>query len=191
MDAASQHRHRRHSRDHRAGALCAGRAPATRSISSTKCTCCRSRAFNALLKTLEEPPPHVKFIFATTEIRKVPVTILSRCQRFDLRRLEAERLVEHLGMVGGKRRHRGGTGGAAADRPGGGRVGARWFVAARPGHLLRRRRRQRPRSQRNARPDRSRAGGGSLRGRDAGRHGGGDSSSWRTSMRMARTPRRC
>ena len=44
-------------------------------------------AFNALLKTLEEPPPHVKFIFATTEIRKVPVTILSRCQRFDLRRL--------------------------------------------------------------------------------------------------------
>ena len=46
-------------------------------------------AFNALLKTLEEPPPHVKFIFATTEIRKVPVTILSRCQRFDLRRMDA------------------------------------------------------------------------------------------------------
>ena len=45
-------------------------------------------AFNAILKTLEEPPPHVKFIFATTEIRKVPVTILSRCQRFDLRRIE-------------------------------------------------------------------------------------------------------
>ena len=44
-------------------------------------------AFNALLKTLEEPPPHVKFIFATTEIRKVPVTILSRCQRFDLQRV--------------------------------------------------------------------------------------------------------
>ncbi|RZK98445.1 MAG: DNA polymerase III subunit gamma/tau, partial [Methylobacterium sp.] len=44
-------------------------------------------AFNALLKTLEEPPPHVKFIFATTEIRKVPVTVLSRCQRFDLRRI--------------------------------------------------------------------------------------------------------
>jgi DNA polymerase-3 subunit gamma/tau len=47
-------------------------------------------AFNALLKTLEEPPPHAKFIFATTEIRKVPVTILSRCQRFDLRRVEPE-----------------------------------------------------------------------------------------------------
>ena len=48
-------------------------------------------AFNALLKTLEEPPPHAKFIFATTEIRKVPVTVLSRCQRFDLRRIERER----------------------------------------------------------------------------------------------------
>ena len=46
------------------------------------------QAFNGLLKTLEEPPPHVKFIFATTEIRKVPVTVLSRCQRFDLRRIE-------------------------------------------------------------------------------------------------------
>src|SRR5262249_46885272 len=53
-------------------------------------------AFNALLKTLEEPPPHVKFLFATTEIRKVPVTVLSRCQRFDLRRVEAGILVEHL-----------------------------------------------------------------------------------------------
>jgi DNA polymerase-3 subunit gamma/tau len=53
-------------------------------------------AFNALLKTLEEPPPHAKFIFATTEIRKVPVTVLSRCQRFDLRRVEADRLVAHL-----------------------------------------------------------------------------------------------
>jgi len=53
-------------------------------------------AFNALLKTLEEPPPHAKFIFATTEIRKVPVTILSRCQRFDLRRIEADVLVSHL-----------------------------------------------------------------------------------------------
>ena len=53
-------------------------------------------AFNALLKTLEEPPPHVKFVFATTEIRKVPVTVLSRCQRFDLRRVEAETLLAHL-----------------------------------------------------------------------------------------------
>lgn len=58
-----------------------------------------TQAFNALLKTLEEPPPHAKFIFATTEIRKVPVTILSRCQRFDLRRVEPEILVEHLGRI--------------------------------------------------------------------------------------------
>ncbi len=55
-----------------------------------------TQAFNALLKTLEEPPPHVKFVFATTEIRKVPITILSRCQRFDLRRVEAGVLVRHL-----------------------------------------------------------------------------------------------
>lgn len=61
-----------------------------------------NQAFNALLKTLEEPPPHAKFIFATTEIRKVPVTILSRCQRFDLRRVEPEILVEHLGRVADK-----------------------------------------------------------------------------------------
>ena len=53
-------------------------------------------AFNALLKTLEEPPGHVKFIFATTEIRKVPVTVLSRCQRFDLRRIEPEVMMAHL-----------------------------------------------------------------------------------------------
>ncbi len=54
------------------------------------------QAFNGLLKTLEEPPPHVKFIFATTELRKVPVTVLSRCQRFDLRRIETPELVAHL-----------------------------------------------------------------------------------------------
>lgn len=56
-------------------------------------------AFNALLKTLEEPPPHVKFIFATTEIRKVPVTVLSRCQRFDLRRVDPETLQKHYANV--------------------------------------------------------------------------------------------
>ncbi|MBY0427711.1 MAG: DNA polymerase III subunit gamma/tau, partial [Alphaproteobacteria bacterium] len=56
-------------------------------------------AFNALLKTLEEPPPHTKFIFATTEIRKVPVTVLSRCQRFDLRRVDAELLHAHFKRV--------------------------------------------------------------------------------------------
>ena len=59
-------------------------------------------AFNALLKTLEEPPPHVKFIFATTEIRKVPVTVLSRCQRFDLRRIEPEAMVAHLAGIAKK-----------------------------------------------------------------------------------------
>src|SRR6201987_3897207 len=53
-------------------------------------------AFNDLLKTLEEPPPHAKFVFATTEIRKVPITVLSRCQRFELRRVDAALLVKHL-----------------------------------------------------------------------------------------------
>jgi DNA polymerase-3 subunit gamma/tau len=65
-------------------------------------------AFNALLKTLEEPPEHVKFIFATTEIRKVPVTVLSRCQRFDLRRVDVPELSAHLGAIAEKE-------GAAAD----------------------------------------------------------------------------
>jgi DNA polymerase-3 subunit gamma/tau len=59
-------------------------------------------AFNALLKTLEEPPPHLKFIFATTEIRKVPVTVLSRCQRFDLRRVEAVELAAHFAQIAAK-----------------------------------------------------------------------------------------
>ncbi len=67
------------------------------------------QAFNGLLKTLEEPPGHVKFIFATTEARKVPVTVLSRCQRFDLRRIEIEQLTDHLaGIVAAE--------GADADR---------------------------------------------------------------------------
>jgi DNA polymerase-3 subunit gamma/tau len=56
-------------------------------------------AFNAFLKTLEEPPPHARFIFATTEIRKVPVTVLSRCQRFDLRRVDASLVVTHLAGI--------------------------------------------------------------------------------------------
>jgi DNA polymerase-3 subunit gamma/tau len=60
------------------------------------------QAFNGLLKTLEEPPPHVKFVFATTEIRKVPVTVLSRCQRFDLRRIDAELLTNHLTEIAAK-----------------------------------------------------------------------------------------
>ena len=68
------------------------------------------QAFNGLLKTLEEPPGHVKFIFATTEARKVPVTVLSRCQRFDLRRIEIEPLTAHLASVVDQE-------GAAAERP--------------------------------------------------------------------------
>ncbi|AGB69555.1 MULTISPECIES: DNA polymerase III subunit gamma/tau [Rhizobium] len=59
-------------------------------------------AFNGLLKTLEEPPEHVKFIFATTEIRKVPITVLSRCQRFDLRRISASDLVGLFTTIAGK-----------------------------------------------------------------------------------------
>ena len=58
-----------------------------------------NNAFNALLKTLEEPPAHVKFLFATTEIRKVPVTVLSRCQRFDLKRVPHDVLVEWFGKI--------------------------------------------------------------------------------------------
>ena len=60
------------------------------------------KAFNGLLKTLEEPPPQTIFIFATTEVRKVPVTVLSRCQRFDLRRVEGELLQRHLGVIAAK-----------------------------------------------------------------------------------------
>jgi DNA polymerase-3 subunit gamma/tau len=61
-----------------------------------------NQAFNGLLKTLEEPPAHVKFIFATTEIRKVPITVLSRCQRFDLRRIDSGLLVAHFKNVAGQ-----------------------------------------------------------------------------------------
>jgi len=60
------------------------------------------QAFNGLLKTLEEPPEHVKFIFATTEVRKVPVTVLSRCQRFDLKRIEVDTLIAHLKSIAEK-----------------------------------------------------------------------------------------
>ena len=59
-------------------------------------------AFNGLLKTLEEPPPHVRFLFATTEIEKVPVTVRSRCQRFDLRRIESSVMIDHLAGICGK-----------------------------------------------------------------------------------------
>src|ERR671925_293881 len=58
-----------------------------------------AEAFNALLKTLEEPPPHVVFILATTEVHKIPITILSRCQRYDFKLIPTVRLVEHLGQI--------------------------------------------------------------------------------------------
>ncbi len=90
-------------------------------------------AFNALLKTLEEPPPHAKFIFATTEIRKVPVTILSRCQRFDLRRVEPEVIVQNLEKIGEAEGARGRQRGTSAHSAGCGRLGARRPVDARPG----------------------------------------------------------
>ena len=91
------------------------------------------QAFNGLLKTLEEPPPHVKFIFATTEIRKVPVTVLSRCQRFDLRRIETDELVAHLELhrAERERQYRARCAGAHCAR--GRRFGARCAVPARPG----------------------------------------------------------
>ena len=59
-------------------------------------------AFNALLKTLEEPPSHVKFLFATTEVKKIPVTIISRCQRFDLNRIEFSKLISYLLLIAKK-----------------------------------------------------------------------------------------
>ena len=62
------------------------------------------QAFNALLKTLEEPPPHLKFILATTEVKKIPVTILSRCQRFDLRRIKVDEMTKFLTQISKKRK---------------------------------------------------------------------------------------
>ena len=90
-------------------------------------------AFNAFLKTLEEPPEHAKFVFATTEIRKVPVTVLSRCQRFDLRRVEADVLMKHLAQYRGEGKRRGRAGGARHHRPRRRRLGARFAVAVRSG----------------------------------------------------------
>ena len=92
------------------------------------------QAFNGLLKTLEEPPPHVKFVFATTEIRKVPVTVLSRCQRFDLRRIETGELVAHLKSIAQKENVEIEGRRSGADRARRGRLGTRRVVAARSSH---------------------------------------------------------
>ena len=108
-------------------------------------------AFNALLKTLEEPPEHVKFVFATTDVHKVPETILSRCQRFDFRRLTLQQIADQLAKVA-----RGGGDAARARRArarraaGGGRD-ARRALAARSGPRRRRRRPRRGGRRRGAR----------------------------------------
>ena len=95
------------------------------------------QAFNGLLKTLEEPPEHVKFIFATTEVRKVPVTVLSRCQRFDLRRIEVEQLDRSISPASSAGRCGGRSRSADADRARGRRLGARCALDPRPRHRLR------------------------------------------------------
>jgi DNA polymerase-3 subunit gamma/tau len=87
MDSRQQHRRRRRSRDHRGGSLF-GSVGALQGYIVDEVHMLTKNAFNALLKTLEEPPAHVKFLFATTEVNKVPVTVLSRCQRFDLARFQ-------------------------------------------------------------------------------------------------------
>ncbi len=116
-------------------------------------------AFNALLKTLEEPPPDVKFIFATTEIHKVPVTVLSRCQRFSLRRVPVDLLAAHYTQDRRRRKRRGGQiRGDRADRARRRRLGARRAVAARPGDRARRRQCHRSRRARHARHRRPRPG---------------------------------
>ena len=104
------------------------------------------QAFNGLLKTLEEPPEHVKFLFATTEIEKVPITVRSRCLRFDLRRIESGLMIapSEQDLRGRGRRCR--AGGAGADRPRRRRLGARRAVAARSGDRAWRRRRRARRS---------------------------------------------
>ena len=130
-------------------------------------------AFNALLKTLEEPPPHVKFVFATTEIRKVPITVLSRCQRFDLRRVDAAALVKHLEDDLRQGKHLGRAGSAGADCARGRRLGARRALADGSGDRAcggRGARRGYPADARSGRPH---ARHRPVRGADARRHGEG------------------
>ena len=98
-----------------------------------------SAAFNALLKTLEEPPAHVKFIFATTEPQKVLPTILSRCQRFDLRRIPTNLIAQHLQFIAGEREDHARAGGGPCHRARRGWRSARRGIDARStGRVLRR-----------------------------------------------------
>ena len=129
-------------------------------------------AFNALLKTLEEPPEHVKFLFATTEVGKVPVTVLSRCQRFDLRRIPADKLAAHFAEVSAAEGVEVEPEALGDDRAGRGRLGARRALDPRPGDRPRRGRGQRRAGARHARPRRPRADPPAARA-GAGRRCGG------------------
>jgi len=123
-------------------------------------------AFNALLKTLEEPPPHVKFIFATTEIRKVPITVLSRCQRFDLRRVRVSELHGLFARIAEKEGVAIDSAAVGPDRAGRRRLGPRRAVDARPG--------DRPGGRRNLRRAGLRHAGAGRPGRGVRPDGGGD-----------------
>jgi hypothetical protein len=96
-----------------------------------------TEAFNALLKTLEEPPAHVYFMFATTELHKIPITILSRCQQYELKRVPAAELSAHFHRLAALRGFRDRTGGPGPHRPGGRRLGQGRPQPARPGLFLR------------------------------------------------------
>ena len=114
-------------------------------------------AFNALLKTLEEPPEHVRFIFATTEIRKVPVTVLSRCQRFDLRRVDVPELAAHFKKIVANESAKAADDALADDRARGRGLRARRAISARSGDCHGRGRGQRADGALHAGPRRSRA----------------------------------
>ena len=109
-------------------------------------------AFAGLLKTLEEPPEHVKFIFATTEVRKVPVTVLSRCQRFDLKRIEIETLIEHLARSLPQEKRAPSAAALTLIAARSRRLGARCALDPRPRHGLRRQRGRGGRRARASRP---------------------------------------
>ena len=128
------------------------------------------KAFNGLLKTLEEPPPHAKFIFATTEVRKLPVTVLSRCQRFDLKRVEPAVLEAHLTGIAEQEQVSAEPEAHGAHRPGRRGLGARRALAARSGDRLERRaghggnRCRHARARRSATADRLARGSAQRRG---------------------------